>query len=210
MYFNKLPNLEYPSLNPESNSLFDSDLIKNFFVRPLVSEDVFSSINFYEKYKIKGNERPDNVAEKIYDNPELDWLVLIANNIIDVYEEWPIQDDQFYEYLDNKYKGNNYGDIYYYETTEVKDRKNRIILKPKIRVPSDFTIIHPDTLQTISPVRAVSYLDYEKIKNDDKRNIVLIRKQYIVDIKDILNDLKYKKSSQFIDKKTKKVKYSTI
>ena len=85
MYFNSIPNLEYPSLNPESNTLFDSDLVKNFFVRPIVSEDVFDNINFYEKYKIIGDERPDNIAQKIYDDSELDWLILLANNIIDVY-----------------------------------------------------------------------------------------------------------------------------
>ncbi len=210
MYFNRIPNLQYPSLNPESNSLFDSDLIKNFFVRPKISEDVFNRVNFYQKYKVLGNERPDNIATKIYDDPDLDWLILLANNIVDFYNEWPIQDNQFYEYLDKKYKGNNFNDIYYYETTEVKDNKNRIIVKSKIKVPSDFSIVHPDTLATITPVKAISYLDYERQKNDDKRNILLIKTQYVPRIKDEFQNLTYKRSSQFIDKKTKKVNYSTI
>jgi len=210
MYFNSIPNLEYPSLNPESNTLFDSDLVKNFFVRPIVSEDVFNNVNFYEKYKIIGDERPDNIAQKIYDDSELDWLILLANNIIDVYNEWPMQDSQFYEYLDKKYKGNNYNDVYYYETTEVKDSENRVILREKIKVPSDFSITHPDTSEIISPIREVSYIEYEREKNNDKRNIVLIRKIYTKKVINELKYLKYKKSSQFINKNLKKVKYSTI
>lgn len=210
MYFTNIPNLEYPSLNPESNSLFDSDLVKNFFVRPLINEDVFSNINFYEKYKIVGDERPDNIAQKIYEDSEFDWLILLANNIIDFHNEWPMQDSQFYEYMDRKYKSFNYNDVYYHETTEVKDSKNRIIVKEKIKVPSDFSITHPDTLQTISPVRGVSYIEYEREKNDAKRNIVLIRKAYVKIITDQSRFLKYKKSSQFINKNLKKVYYSTI
>lgn len=210
MYFDALPNLEYPSLNPESNSLFDLDRVKNFFVRPTINEDIVSNINFYEKYKIVGDERPDNVAQKIYEDSEFDWLILLANNIVDVYNEWPMQDSQFYEYLDKKYKGNNYNNVYYYETTEVKDSKNRIILKEKIRVPSDFSITHPDTFETISPIKSVSYVEYEREKNDSKRNIVLIRKVHTKKVVDELRYLRYQKSSQFVDKKTKKVKYSTI
>lgn len=204
-YLNSLPNLKYPSLNPKSNSLFDLDDVKNFFVRLSINEDVFQNINFNTKYKIKGNERPDNIAEKIYGNPRLDLVVLLSNNIIDVYNEWPVEDYKFYEYLDNKYKEQNYTDIAYYETTEIRDSQGRLLLRKGLRVDSTFTFTNPFTNSTTSPITPVTYLDIEKKKNDAKRNISLLRVEYVDKIMGQLFDLRYFRSSQFIDRKTKLV-----
>ena len=204
-YLNSLPNLKYPSLNPKSNSLFDLDDVKNFFVRLKVREDVFQNVNFNTKYKIKGNERPDNVAEKIYGNPRFDWVVLLSNNIIDVYNEWPIEDFKFFEYLDNKYKEQNYTDIAYYETTEIRDSQGRLLLRKGLKVDSTFTFTNPFTNSTTSPIKQVTYLDIEKKKNDAKRNIILLRTQYVGTIIEEFLDLRYSRSSQFLNRKNKLV-----
>lgn len=204
-YLNSLPNLKYPSLNPKSNSLFDLDDVKNFFVRLIIREDIFQNVNFNTKYKIKGNERPDNVAEKVYGNSKLDWIVLLSNNIIDVYNEWPVEDFRFYEFLDNKYQGQNYNDIAYYETTEIRDTQGRLLLKKGLRVDSTFTFTNPLTNSTTSPITPVTYLDIEKKKNDAKRNIVLLRKEYVAKVDSEIRELEYNLSSQFLDRKTKLV-----
>lgn len=204
-YLNSLPNLKYPSLNPKSNSLFDLDDVKNFFVRLIIREDIFQNVNFNTKYKIKGNERPDNVAEKVYGNSKLDWIVLLSNNIIDVYNEWPVEDFRFYEFLDNKYQGQNYNDIAYYETTEIRDTQGRLLLKKGLRVDSTFTFTNPLTNSTTSPIIPVTYLDIEKKKNDAKRNIVLLRKEYVAKVDSEIRELEYNLSSQFLDRKTKLV-----
>lgn len=209
-YLNTLPNLKYPSLNPKSNSLFDYDDVKNFFVRLIIREDIFQNVNFNTKYKVKGNERPDNVAEKVYGNSKLDWIVLLSNNIIDVYNEWPIEDFRFYEFLDNKYQGQNYNDIAYYETTEIRDTQGRLLLKKGLRVDSTFTFTNPLTNSTTSPIIPVTYLDIEKKKNDAKRNIVLLRKEYVANADREFRDLEYNLSSQFLDRKTKLVSNSDL
>lgn len=209
-YLNSLPNLKYPSLNPKSNSLFDLDDVKNFFVRLSITEDVFQNVNFNTKYKIKGNERPDNIAEKIYGNPRLDLLVLLSNNIIDIYNEWPIEDYKFYEYLDNKYKEQNYTDIAYYETTEIRDSQGRLLLRKGLKVDSTFTFTNSFTNSTTSPITPVTYLDIEKKKNDAKRNISLLRVEYVDNVMSQLFDLRYSRSSQFIDRKTKLVSNSNF
>lgn len=204
-YLNSLPNLKYPSLNPKSNSLFDLDDVKNFFVRLTVVEDAFQNVSYNTKYKVKGNERPDNVAEKVYGSSKLDWVVLLSNNIIDVYDEWPIEDFRFYEFLDNKYQGQNYNDIAYYETTEIRDTQGRLLLKKGLRVDSTFTFTNPLTNSTTSPIIPVTYLDIEKKKNDAKRNIVLLRVEYVKRFIDRLQNLDYSISSQFLNRKTKLV-----
>ncbi len=205
MYLSNLPNLLYPSLNPSSNSSFDVDEVKNFFIRASVNEDIFQNVTFYEKYKITGNDRPDNVSQKVYGTPDYDWLILITNNISDFYNEWPMNDTDFYDHLSKKYAGKDYNDTLYYVTEEVKDSSNKILLKGNLRVDSDFTFYHPEKEQYISPVIFKSYFDYEKEQNDKKRNILLMKKEYVS--RSVVNQLEsvfYEKTNQFVDKKLRK------
>ena len=76
-YFRKLPNLNYPSPLKSRESNLDVIQTKNLFRRAKVREDLFGNFMQFEKYKIVGDERPDNVAEKVYGNDELDWIILI-------------------------------------------------------------------------------------------------------------------------------------
>lgn len=205
-YFKKLPNLQYPSLNPESNSLFDFDEVKNFFRRVSIKDEYFQNITFFYKYEIKGNDRPDNVAEKIYNDPLLDWIVTLSNNIIDIYEEWPMDDITFYDYLNKKYPNQSYLNTKYYETTEVKDSRGRLILPEGLVVESNYQIKNPlDPVNTINPVKPISYLDIERRKNNDKRNIFLLKNEYVSQVTKELSNILYKKSDQYLNKFLKKV-----
>jgi hypothetical protein len=201
MYLSNLPNLLYPSLNPSFNSSSDVDEVKNFFVRVSINEDIFQNVNLYEKYKIIGNDRPDNVAEKVYGNPDLDWLVLLTNNIIDFYNEWPMSDTEFYDHLTQKYAGKNYNDTIYYVTQEIRDSSNRILLKGDLRVDSDFTFYNPEKQVTTNPVVAKSYFDFEQQENDKKRSIFLLKKEYASEIGiSNLETLFYEKTKKFVNK----------
>ena len=81
-YFRKLPNLNYPSLLKTRESNTDFVQTKNLFRRVKVREDLFANFMQFDKYKIVGDERPDNVAQKVYDNDDLDWVILLSNNIV--------------------------------------------------------------------------------------------------------------------------------
>lgn len=205
MYFNLLPDVLYPSLNPESSSIFDFDRMKNFFRRVEIPEQLFQDVSYYTKYNIKNNDRPDTVSELIYDTPEYDWIILLANNITDVYSEWPLDDKIFYEYLNQKYKGRNYNDIAYYETNEIKDSLNRTILPAGIRVDSSFTFTNPLTGQIVSnSKKTITYLDIETKLNDAKRNIFVVKPPYVEKlIRGYLDNSFYDVSS---DRRTSKLK----
>ena len=204
-YLKSLPNILYPSLNPKSNRLFDEDKVKNFFIRVFLSEDVFQNVNSYTLYNISGNDRPDNVAEKVYGNARLDWVILTTNNIIDVYNEWPMSDSEFYKHINEKYIDTNYSSVAHYETTEVRDSKKRLLLKAGLKVDSGFTFKNPESGVTLSPVKPVSFLDIETKKNNDKRKIFLLRKQYIDKLLLSFDEvITYnRQSNQYIDKNTK-------
>ena len=179
---------------------------KNFFVRLSVNEDVFQNVDRYEKYKVIGNDRPDNVAEKVYGDSSLDWLILLSNNIIDFYNEWPMNDSEFYNHLSQKYVGKNYNDTIYYVTEEIRDSSNRILLKGGLRVNSDFIFYNPEKQVEINPVIAKSYFDFEQQENDKKRNIFLLKKKYVSEIAySNLESLFYEKTKKFITKSLREV-----
>lgn len=76
------------------------DLTAGFKVREFIQN--VSGIS-YVPYVVQDGERPDNVANKAYDDPTLDWTVLIANNIQNIYDEWPKDSETFKQYIIEKY-----------------------------------------------------------------------------------------------------------
>ena len=97
-YFNKIPNLDYVSRLPDAN-ISDYIPVKNLFKKGSLREDLFQDLTVFTKYQVEGDDRPDNVAFKVYGESDLDWLVLAANNIINIQTEWPMTQYNFDQYL---------------------------------------------------------------------------------------------------------------
>ena len=102
-YFSNLPEFEYVNRTQRGRSEGDYSVVKNFFKRGKLREDIFQDLTFFTKYIVQGDDRPDTVASKVYDDPTLDWVVLMANNIIIVQSEWPMSQADFHAYITNKY-----------------------------------------------------------------------------------------------------------
>ena len=218
-YFRRLPNLDYPSLlkNRESNTDFVQT--KNLFRRAKVREDLFENFMQFDKYEIIGDERPDNVAEKVYNSSTLDWVVLMSNNIIDINNEWPLTQSQLNLFLDNKYTPQELVSIHHYETLELRDNKNQLILPAGLVVDADFNLEYlsggqiksTNSLVDGRPVKAVTFYDYENSKNDKKRNINILKQEFLgIFIKDFERIMKYDKSSQYVNRKLKRTENPRI
>ena len=206
-YFDLYPDVELPSFSDKRRSSFDYIKIKNLFKRGKIRDDIYGSVTAFSKYVILEGERPDTVAKKLYDDEQLDWVVLISSNIINVQDEWPMDQYDFERYLDNKYSREQLGEIHHYETKEI--RKNDIlILQGGLVVDSDFTFNYADPKgnnKSVNSVESVSYLKYEIDKNDAKRTINVLKKKYIGTIIDDMRQiLTYTDSSQFVNRKLKK------
>ena len=218
-YFRRLPNLDYPSLlkNRESNTDFVET--KNLFRRAKIREDLFSNFMQFDKYKIIGDERPDNVAEKVYGSSDLDWVVLMSNNIIDINNEWPLTQFQLNSFLSNKYSPQNLVSIHHYETLELRDNKNQLILPAGLVVDENFNLEYLSGGQVKStnslvdgrPIKAVTFYDYENSQNDKKRNINVLKQEFLgIFIKDFERIMKYDKSSQYVNRKLKRTENPRI
>jgi hypothetical protein len=218
-YFRKLPNLNYPSLLKTRESNTDFIQTKNLFRRVMVREDLFANFMQFDKYKIVGDERPDNVAQKVYDNDDLDWIILLSNNIVDLNNEWPLTQFQLNEFLNDKYTPQELVSIHHYETLELRDSRNQLILPAGIVVDEDFNLEYLSGGQVKStnslvdgrPVKAVTFYDYENDLNDKKRNINVLKPELLgIFIRDFERIMKYDKSSQYVNRRLKRTENPRI
>lgn len=104
MYFSKFPVLRYPV---KSGDTFRLSLARNLLRRVGLSDGLKSVDAAFVKYDVLDGERPEHIADKLYGDPELHWLVLLANEIIDPYHDWYKSDAAMEEYLGKKYRFNS-------------------------------------------------------------------------------------------------------
>ena len=207
-YFDLFPDILLPSFSNDRNSSNDLQLSKNLFKRGKIRDDFFENAVAFNKYAVTGDDRPDNVAFEIYKREDYDWIVLLSNNIINIKDEWPMSQYDFQRYLENKYDTVQLTEIHHYETIKQFDLDDNVILEGGLVVDEDFTFNYTQdgTIENISGselVKSVSNYEYEIDKNDKKREIVLLRKEYIGVIKEDMREIMtYKKSSEFVDSKT--------
>ena len=128
-YFQELPNILYPSLLPSRNKVESRIVVKNIFKRAKLRTDVDQAITGFNYYTIKEGIRPDVVAQELYDNAELDWVVLISNNITNIRNEWPLSHNDLQEYMLDKYGSDaNVSGVHHYETRKIVDEYNRVVI----------------------------------------------------------------------------------
>ena len=210
-YFRELPNLLYPSFLPNNNSSLDFIEVKNVFRRAKLRDDLQNNFTIFDKYEIPMGFRPDVVAEELYGSDQLDWVVLTVAGILNVRNEWPLSDRDLYDYSFDKY-GESLNSLRFFETKEVKDSNGKLILPKGKVVDSNFTIPKPgEPTATLNPVVGISNYEYETRINDEKRNIFVLREEYL---QQFLNDMRelmtYDESSEFIDERTAQTENTNI
>jgi len=182
-YFRNVPDFNYVSRLEGQKNISDYTRVKNLFKRVKISEDLFNELSYFTKYKIIGDERPDQVAYKIYGTQEYDWIVLLSNNILNVQSEWPLSNEAFDKYMLKKYGSEDkFYTVHHYETKEITDSIGRIIVRAGLEVPSNYSISYYDSGEQITATDttvAVTNYEYETIIQDEIRNIYLIRPEYL-------------------------------
>ena len=207
-YFDLFPDVELPSFSDKRTSSLDFIKLKNLFKRGKVRDDIYGNVTAFSKYLVLDGERPDTVARKLYEDENLDWVILLSNNIINVQDEWPMGQYDFQRYLDNKYSKDQLGEIHHYETNEIRNLNGILLLQEGLVVDADYTFKYSEndgTIKTVNSVKSISNIQYEIDKNDAKRSINTLRKKYLgIIIDDMKEIMTYTDSSQFINRKLKK------
>ena len=219
LYFRQVPNFEYVSRIPGDKYISEYIEVKNLFKRGKIREDIFGNLTFFEKYSIIGDERPDNVAFKFYNDETLDWIVLLSNNILNIQTEWPLSQESFDKIMLDKYGSydNLYNGIHHYETEEIKNSLDIIVLKGGLKISPtwktngnfvnqgssyyyeywDDGLGYSVQVPSTSFVRAITNFEYENQLQEDKRNIYVLKPRSLNVIFNDMDDIMtYKKGSQ--------------
>jgi len=224
-YFKELPNIAYQSPLSHKNSSRDYIVIKNIFRSAKLLDYVRSGAIANQKLVLKDGDRPDTIAEYLYGDSSLDYIVILVAGITNINHEWPLQDYQVYDYALQKYgTQEKMNAIKYYETFEIRDSQDRQILPPNLIVDVDFKIYGSSTqfganrYNLISQAgnnqlddkdeytvtadkiaRAVTNLEYEYKINEEKREIDVLKNGYVQTfINDLRDIVKYDKNSNYI------------
>jgi hypothetical protein len=146
-------------------------LMPNILRRVKLRASIKSGGMLFDKYDVKEGEKPEDVAFKWFGDPELHWVILMTNNVTDRYYDWPMNQAQFAEYLNDKYS--NPDAIHHYEVTKDSGRTTG-------QGPSDYSHkveVNSDTDNAVS----VSFREYEEREQDKKRQIQLLNKSLLGD-----------------------------
>ena len=224
-YVKELPNIVYQSTLNHKNSSTDYIVIKNLFRGAKLKSYLDGSVTALDKYVINDGDRPDTIAEFLYGDAALDYVIILVAGITNINHEWPLQDYQIYDYALDKYGSETeMNKIHHYETFEIKDDKGRQILPPNLIVDEKFKIYGSSTqagsvrynllsqagntqlddkteytVITDNIARAVTNLEYEHNENENKREINILKSGYLqLFINDLRDVVKYDKSSSYI------------
>ena len=204
MYFNRIPDLLYLKYN---RNPFDGNfiLIKNIFARIKLVDDIIPSATVFEDYFVKDQDRPDTLAFEYYEDPGMDWVIILINNIRNIYDDWPKNQSAFNEYLYSKYS--NPEDIHHYETIEQYWKGNKILEKG-LQVGESFQFQKPDgTLVPKNESRGpVTNFIYESRINDAKREILLLKPEFVDAFVDIFEkQIKFTPSTEYVNDNLKTI-----
>ena len=206
-YFSNLTEFLYVNRTKEGRSEGDYSIVKNFFKRVKLRDDIFQDLTFFTKFTVAGDDRPDNVANTVYDDPSLDWVILLSNNIVNVQSEWPLGQAAFNTYITEKYGDETtlYSGIHHYESREVQANDGTIIIPSgqRVSIGQSVSFFDEDSSQQIvrtDVAMPITNYAFEEKLNDEKRNIFVLKPIYLNIVFDDINQLMRNKkgSTQFI------------
>ena len=220
MYFSLIPNVQYDT-KPISYPFSESDfvVVKNFFRRYKIDDDIFGYATFYNKYAIQDGVGLETIANEYYGDPLYDWVIILTNNFINPQFSLPVNSQVVRKIAEERYgEVDAYSGIHHYETLEKKsgqtvDGLDILALEGGLTVDkkfydSQFTYFNGTQAVNVNGntvSKAVTNYEYEVEENEKKREIYILRREYL---KRFVNEFKkkniYKDSSDFINKRIKK------
>lgn len=199
-YFSVFPKILYSFDNFKS-----SEYVTNILSRFSFEETLKNNFSAYFLYTIRDGDTPEILAAKYYDSPNKHWLILMMNNIVDPQFDWPMDSTTLDSYIDVKYmersESNTAGsgiywarsNVYAYYITEKQTITDNIVTVNNYQVDANTYNDTPSLTETITLEDGnsitietgkfnTSYYEYEVENNDSKREIKLLRREFLVPI----------------------------
>tara|TARA_R110001606_G_scaffold399147_1_gene581088 strand:+ start:1291 stop:1824 length:534 start_codon:yes stop_codon:yes gene_type:complete len=161
MYFSNFPLIVYDSVG---NGNFK--IVTNLMKRVAMRTKVRTNTLFFDTYDVKEGETPEILADKLYGDSNLHWIILYVNNITDRYHQWPMSSGQFNDFIADKYS--NIDAVHHYEVSQTSGDTS-----VKIDIGTDTTGYSEADLTTITN------REFEEERQDTIRQIRLLDPTYV-------------------------------
>ena len=152
MYFAQLPDV-YIGEGVKDEESFKYRLVKNIFRRVRMRPDMETVATSFEAYSLQDGQTPESLAYDLYDNGHYDWVILLANDIIDYYDEWPKAQRELVSYVYEKYEDPE--SIHHYETPKIMYNENIVAYKEGITVNESFRAVVDGNTKTASELSLI-------------------------------------------------------
>ena len=158
-----------PKIIYDSKGNGEVKVVTNLLKRVAVRTKIKTNALILDTYNVKNGETPESIADKLYDDPELHWVILLTNNITDRYYDWPMSEQEFEVFLKDKYA--EPGGIHHYEITQSSGKQTG-------NGPTDYS--HKvEVNSTTAGATSVSNREYEQRLQDQKRQIKLLNPSFL-------------------------------
>ena len=174
MYFSQFEQ-GYYDLKGDGNEKLVTDLMTRVKVR----EKIIDEASLYDRYDVPSGERPEDTAFKHFGSAQYHWVILMTNNITDAFYEWPMSEQTFETFLEDKYT--NPGAIHHYEVTQSSGIT-------KAQGPEDYSYLI-EVNSDAAGAQSVSNREYEQRIQDKKRSIQLLSPSYLNTFLEEFNEL---------------------
>lgn len=136
----------------------DARLITNITKKVLINKNLLDESVLYQTYKLKEDERLETLAFRLYNDESLQWVLALVNNMLDPRTEMPLSQFEMSELLKEKY-----GSV------------ENAVSTPHHYEDEDGNWVNADQIPN-----TVVYCDqWEDLNNEQRREIKIVRKEYI-------------------------------
>ena len=155
-----------PKILYDSKGNGEVKVVTNLLKRVAVRTKIKTNALILDTYNVKNGETPESIADKLYDDPELHWVVLMINDITDRYHQWPMYEQQFNTYVNEKYSDPD--GVHHYEISQTSGDTS-----VKVEVYNNSALFSGDT-DFYSGASIITNRQYEEREQDKKRQIKLL------------------------------------
>jgi len=156
MYFKSVPKIVYPF---GDENFYVTDIHRRVGVFPLGKKNRAFSFAYF----VQDGEKPEHIAHNYYGSSKYHWVILLYNDIVNVTEEWPIHSNDLFEFCESKYGTGNATDVHHY----------------KLRGEEEIIVDYDPGKYATGEILDVTNYQYEEELNDKKRQIFLLKKDYL-------------------------------
>lgn len=158
MYFNTLPKIRYKNIIDKNNVTLVTDILRRVKIRT----PALQNLVLFDIYDVPSGETPEMTAFKHFGSTEYHWIILMTNDITNIYTQWPLSENAFSDYLIDKY-GDDVDAVHHYEINQTSGDTTKVL----------------QVASSQSGATTVTNREYEERLQDERRKIRLLDRSYL-------------------------------